>query len=194
MTGWIEGTACALVMLLVASPAAAQDEVTAQTTVAEMPAADAEAVIADAVRAAPEHIGANAAVMGWDGAMLREGTNGWVCMPTPPSMAGPAPMCLDEPWMSWAQGWSQKTEPDVRRVGIGYMLAGDTGASNSDPYASGPDAVDDWVDAGAHVMIVVPDAASLEGVPTDPSAGAWVMWKGTPYAHIMVPIEGIDTP
>ncbi len=193
MTGTL-ATACALAMLL-APTLAAQEAVTAQTAVAEAPAgADAEAVIADAVAAAPEHIGANATVVTWEGATLREGTNGWVCMPTPPSMTGPAPMCLDEPWMAWAQGWSQKTEPDVDRVGIGYMLAGDTGASNSDPFASGPDAVDDWVDAGPHVMIVVPDAASLEGIPTDPNAGAWVMWEGTPYAHIMVPVEGIEAP
>ena len=37
-------------------------------------------------------------------------------------------------------------------------------------------------------MIIVPDAALLEGVPTDPNAGGpYVMWKGTPYAHIMMP-------
>jgi len=26
--------------------------------------------------------------------------------------------------------------------------------------------------------------------PTDPkSGGPWVMWKGTPYAHVMVPVS-----
>jgi len=36
----------------------------------------------------------------------------------------------------------------------------------------------------------VPDAAALEGLPTHPDAGGpWVMYKGTPFAHIMVPIK-----
>ena len=30
----------------------------------------------------------------------------------------------------------------------------------------------------------------LDSLPTDPkNGGPWVMFKGTPYAHIMVPIE-----
>lgn len=37
-------------------------------------------------------------------------------------------------------------------------------------------------------MILTPDAALLDTLPTDPNAGGpWVMWKGTKYAHIMVP-------
>lgn len=35
-------------------------------------------------------------------------------------------------------------------------------------------------------MIVVPDAKALEGLSTDPKDPVYVMWKGTPYAHIMV--------
>lgn len=68
------------------------------------------------------------------------------------------------------------------------MLAGDSGASNSDPYAT--EETDDWVVVGAHLMIIVPDASMLEGIPTDPeNGGPWVMWKGTPYAHVMVPVD-----
>ena len=38
-------------------------------------------------------------------------------------------------------------------------------------------------------MLLVPDSKLLDGVPTDPHAGGpFVMWKGTPYAHVMVPI------
>jgi hypothetical protein len=68
------------------------------------------------------------------------------------------------------------------------MLAGDSGASNSDPYATEP--TDDWVVGGPHLMIIVPDPSMLEGIPTDPeNGGPWVMWKGTPYVHIMVPVR-----
>lgn len=153
-----------------------------------------EAKIADAASAAPASISDNATIMDWDNTVLREGTNGWTCFPTPPDFAdkGNAPMCLDEVWVGWAQAWMNKTEPDADRVGIGYMLGGDTGASNSDPFATDPAAVDDWVDAGPHVMVIVPDEDDLEGVPTDPNTGgAWVMWKDTPYVHIMIPTEGI---
>lgn len=185
MTRWFTATASALALLLMAAPASAQDETAAQSP---------GATIAEAASAAPQHLRANATVMTWDGTVLREGTNGWTCMPTPPGMVGTAPMCLDAPWLAWAQAWSQKTEVDIARAGVGYMLAGDTGASNSDPFATGPDAVDDWVDAGSHVMVIVPDPAALEGFPTDPHAGAWVMWQGTPYAHIMIPIEEVVAP
>jgi hypothetical protein len=38
-------------------------------------------------------------------------------------------------------------------------------------------------------MIIVPDNALLAGLPTDPeNGGPYVMWKGTPYAHVMVPV------
>jgi hypothetical protein len=37
-------------------------------------------------------------------------------------------------------------------------------------------------------MVLVPDLRLLDGVSTDPNnGGPFVMWKGTPYAHIMVP-------
>lgn len=37
-------------------------------------------------------------------------------------------------------------------------------------------------------MMLTPDAAQLDALPTDPNnGGPWVMWKGTKYAHIMVP-------
>lgn len=154
---------------------------------------EADATIEEALAATVPGIAENATVVDWEGNVLREGSNGWTCLPTPPGFDGVAPMCLDEPWMAWAEAWQNKTEPAIDRPGVAYMLGGDTGASNSDPYATDPSAVDDWVDAGNHLMILVPDPAMLEGLPTDPAnGGPWVMWKGTPYAHIMVPAFGAD--
>ncbi len=74
-------------------------------------------------------------------------------------------------------------------MGFSYMLQGDMPVSNVDPFAAGPTADNEWLpNAGPHVMILVPDARMLEGISTDPhNGGPWVMWKGTPYAHIMVP-------
>jgi hypothetical protein len=68
------------------------------------------------------------------------------------------------------------------------MLAGDEGASNIDPFAEGPTDDNEWVVEGPHLMIIVPPEL-LEGFPTDPdNGGPYVMWKGTPYAHLMVPV------
>ena len=37
-------------------------------------------------------------------------------------------------------------------------------------------------------MVLTPDTKQLDALPTDwHSGGPWVMWKGTKYAHIMVP-------
>lgn len=183
MTRWYLsslGAACAVLAL-------------AGVATAQEPAGDVDVKIADAISAAPSQISDGATIVDWDGTVLREGSNAWTCMPTPPGMAeGNAPMCLDAMWLNWAQAWQSKTEPEISRVGVGYMLGGDTGASNSDPWATDPDAVEDWVVANQHLMVIVPDVAALEGIPTDPSAGAWVMWAGTPYAHVMIPIGEIE--
>ncbi|MFQ5747750.1 MAG: hypothetical protein ACE5HF_11125 [Gemmatimonadota bacterium] len=149
--------------------------------------ADAEALIQDALSATIPQMAEGATVLDWESHVLKSGDNGWTCFPTPPTMET-GPMCLDGPWLAWADGWMHQKPVEVDRVGLGYMLAGDSGASNSDPYAE--EETDDWVVSGPHLMIIVPDAASLEGIPTDPAnGGPWVMWKDTPYAHIMVPVR-----
>jgi hypothetical protein len=101
-------------------------------------------------------------------------------------------MCMDSEWMTWAEAWQNKTEYTPGSLGISYMLAGDGGASNIDPYAEGPTDDNEWIIEGAHLMILAP-AALLEGYSTDPqNGGPYVMWKGTPYAHLMVPVGSRD--
>jgi hypothetical protein len=152
---------------------------------------DRQTMINDAMSAAPDAIARKATIMDWAGNTLRAGTNGYTCFPTPPNLKGKAPMCLDGPWMAWADAWMNKKPFKASGVGTAYMLAGDGGASNIDPYATGPTADNQWVVEGPHLMIIVPDAATLEAIPTDPkNGGPYVMWKGTPYVHIMVPTTG----
>lgn len=146
----------------------------------------AEAKIRLAVSAGPSDISRNAAVVepaaGGQMKQLRAGTNGWVCM------AEPEAMCLDKEWQGWADAWMNKKDPKIKGVGIGYMLKGDKGASNTDPYATGPMPNNQWVVSPAHIMVLTPNTSQLDALPTDPhNGGPWVMWKGTKYAHIMVP-------
>ena len=146
------------------------------------------AKIARAMSAAPPSISKNATIMEMtaDGKMkqLRDGTNGWMCLVE----ADGTPMCLDKEWQAWADGWMNKKEPQVKSIGLAYMLKGDKGASNTDPYADKATADNHWVVSGPHVMVVLPDTSQLDALPTDPwNGGPWVMWKGTKYAHIMMP-------
>jgi hypothetical protein len=157
----------------------------------------AEEKIADAMSAAPASIASRATIMDWpatsDGqpSQLRAGSNGWVCFPTAPRVHARharEPFCLDEAAQAWAHAWMTKTAPQMKTIGIGYMLAGDGGASNTDPFATEKTAQNDWVESGPHVMIHVGDVGQLKDFNTDPSTGApYVMWQGTPYAHIMIP-------
>ena len=153
------------------------------------------AKIARAMSAAPPSISKNATIMEMtaDGKMkqLRAGTNGWLCMTEPNG----TPMCLDKEWQNWADGWINKKDPEVKNLGLAYMLKGDKGASNTDPYADKPAPDNQWVVSGPHVMVIVPDTAQLDVLPTDPqNGGPWVMWKGTKYAHIMVPTAAMPKP
>jgi len=152
--------------------------------------------IANAVAAAPAAISAKAAVLDWpakEGAapeLLRAGANGWTCFPDYPDSKGNDPMCVDDVWVKFFEAYMAHKPPVVTRVGIGYMTAAGGGwASNTDPYAMKETMDNHWGLHQPHLMIVVPDQKSLDGIPADPKAGGpYVMFPGTPYAHIMAPI------
>lgn len=148
------------------------------------------ALIANALSAAPVSVAAGATVVAHDGRVLRKGTTDWVCMPDMADVPNDSPMCLDASWRAFIGAWMKKQAPAVSQVGFGYMLQGDMPVSNTDPFASSPTAGNMWLqDSGPHVMMLLPDAGLLEEMSTDPRAGGpYVMWKGTPYAHVMVPV------
>jgi hypothetical protein len=150
--------------------------------------------ITSAESAAPASISHHAAIMTADmsGAMktVREGTNGWTCMPDDPQTPGPDPMCMDANAAKWAQAMLSHKAPPEGAPGLMYMLEGGTDASNSDPYATKPTATNDWIKTGPHLMIVGSKellAGYPSGAKPDTSA-PYVMWAGTPYAHLMVPV------
>ena len=149
--------------------------------------ASKEAKVARAMSAAPPAVGKDATIMDVDGKILREGTNGWHCMPG--IMPGDDhPMCNDAVWSKLMQAVGSKGEFKTDRIGISYMLQGDARVNNADPFDSKEDPGETWVQEGPHMMVVVPDPKMLAGLPDDPNGGGpYVMWKGTPYAHIMVP-------
>ena len=76
------------------------------------------------------------------------------------------------------------------------MLNARWAVSNTDRLATEPTADNQWHEGGSHLMLVVPDPAMLEGFPTQPTprGGAYVMFPGTPYAHLMIPIPEAHAP
>ncbi|MCJ8190225.1 hypothetical protein [Sphingomicrobium aestuariivivum] len=148
--------------------------------------------IASALSAAPASIAAGASVADMDGRLLREGSNGWTCLPESQMMG---PMCNDARWMALL-GAFMKGEPyEGDEFGLSYMLAGEAGApgvSNIDPTATAPTEDNQWVKEGPHLMVILPDPAAYEGITTDTSAPVYVMWKDTPYAHLMVRVGDED--
>jgi hypothetical protein len=156
------------------------------------------AKIASALSAAPPGIAARAAVMdlpGKDGkmVMLREGSNGWTCIPSEPKSKYIVnnSMCADQTFFTFLGAlMSGKPAPGINQVGYSYMLSADDWESNTDVASKAPTADNQWHHVGSHVMIAYPDAKMLEGLPTRPSKnGAYVMWAGTPYAHVMFPVK-----
>lgn len=153
------------------------------------PTTDA-AKIASALSAAPAEVAKGATVVDMPSMkVLRPGTNGWTCLPDGPS-PGVDPMCLDANGMEWAGAWMQHKDPPAGKMALGYMLMGGSDASNTDPFATSPNGADRWVDTGPHLMVLnigdrfagYPTTATNTKVP-------YVMFPGTPYAHLMIPVK-----
>lgn len=169
--------------------------IVASTTAMAKTPSDAK-LIASAEHAAPAAVakGATIVAMGADGKMrtLREGHNGFTCMPDNPATPGPDPMCMDKNAFAWAGAWMAHKPPPPGKVGFMYMLEGGTDFSNTDPYATKPGPGNHWIRTDSHVMIVGADQAFYDMYPKSPDPDTkmpYVMWAGTPYQHLMVPVK-----
>ncbi|NCX34289.1 MAG: hypothetical protein EBX23_02795 [Proteobacteria bacterium] len=151
--------------------------------------------------AAPDFIGNFATVVGASGEVIREGTNGWTCLPFIPmpkmgfkTANEAAPACADANAVAWANAYIAQAKPEIENDGWIWMKHGDTGVDNFRPYSEGDKAntkAEDWIYSGSHLMLMPKDPSSLDGVSTDFTTGApYVMMKGTPFVHLMIPLDG----
>lgn len=150
--------------------------------------------IQNAVSAAPMQIAQNATVLDWPGAdgtlpELRKGTNDWTCLPDFPGSPGNDPICVDQPAMEWFQAYMQKKSPALKQPGLAYMLQGGSDPSNTDPFAEDPAPGEDWMNAPPHVMVFPTGKLDTKVYGTAMNGGPWIMWAGTPYEHLMMPVE-----
>jgi hypothetical protein len=146
-----------------------------------------QAKIARAMSAGPTEVAKSARIVDTTAhgtAVLREGNNGFTCMPGNPRAVGDPPMCADTAAMQWfADFKAHKPEPTNRKPGIVYMLAGATQRSDTDPY----DTASPPILIGPHWMIMWPFDPKTTGFPTTHKpTGAYIMWAGSPWAHLHV--------
>jgi hypothetical protein len=150
--------------------------------------ADAPAKIARALSAGPANITEHATVAEPDEhgglRILRPGTNDFTCMPGDVTRIGMPPMCADKVAMQWNKDFEEhKAKPTTTVPGIEYMLAGATQRSDSDPF----DKTSPPIKVGPHWMLLWPFDPKTSGLPTTHKAtGAYIMWAGSPYAHVHV--------
>lgn len=157
-----------------------------------------ESEIKRALSAAPPAIAEGSAVVSMDesGKMtqLRSGTNGWTCLPHDMGTPGGQPLCLDANGLEWYHAAMTGKEPDPNKIGYSYMLQGGSVWSNTDPAATKlPQGQKDFVHVPPHFMILNAKVAASSGFPsgeaTPNTHKPFVMFGGTPFALIIVPVK-----
>jgi hypothetical protein len=172
--------------------------VSGQDTASPVAGQDVAAKIENAASAAPPSITDEATILdneldaGGKFVLLREGSNGWFCFPDVPTTPGNDPSCNDQTWLDWTYAYVAGEAPNVTVAGLAYMLQGGSDASNTDPFATEPAAGEDWMTSPPHVMILLPGKLDLTVFTTGHhTGGPYVMWAGTPYEHIMMPVAEV---
>jgi hypothetical protein len=114
---------------------------------------------------------------------VKKGTNEYTC-----TVTNIGPMCMGPIAVEWVHAWQTHTPPPDK-LGFIYMLSGDTGASNTDPWAVKQEPGNHWVKTGPHIMAVGPQVKKMLGFPRMPDlTRPYVTWSGTPYEHLVLPV------
>ena len=144
-----------------------------------------------ALSAAPAHIAKEAAVMvyGSDGKLVevKPGTNGFTCIPTVMNLPEPDPMCMDGAVHQWMTDlMNNAPKPSNTAPGITYMARGGSHYEKDGKVVMQPDGAT-VVKEPPHWMVMWPFDPTASKLPTHPNpSGVYIMFDGTPYAHLMV--------
>jgi hypothetical protein len=154
------------------------------------PEAEAEFIKA-AEEGAPEQISTKAAIARMEPSgkttIVRPGSNGFTCTLMPDESH--APYCGDKRGFQWiVAAMSHKPAPPAGGTGIAYMAKG--GLHYETPEGEivmAPSAQTRSVREPPHWMLLTPLDPAATGIPTKPNAGgSYIMFAGTPYAHLMI--------
>lgn len=144
-----------------------------------------------ALSAAPAHIAKNAGVMtfGADGQLTetKKGTNGFTCIPTVMNLPDPDPMCMDAAVHQWLTDLMHNAPKPTNTVpGIAYMARGGSHFEKNGEVVMGSEGAE-IVSEPPHWMIMWPFDPTETKLPTAPNpSGFYIMFAGTPYAHLMI--------
>ncbi|MBI5598553.1 MAG: hypothetical protein HY890_02315 [Deltaproteobacteria bacterium] len=154
----------------------------------------AEEQVRIARSAAPSRISTDAAVMvyGKDGKLMevKKGTNGFTCVPDIEGQETPDPICMDRAAYQWLNDAMMGAPKPTNTVpGIAYMARGGwhwekngkiTPATKNEPGAK-------RVKEPPHWMILWPFDSKTTAIPSiSGRSGTYIMYEGTPYAHLMI--------
>ncbi|EOD17516.1 hypothetical protein EMIHUDRAFT_458976 [Emiliania huxleyi CCMP1516] len=92
------------------------------------------------------------------------------------------------------KGWMARKKPLMKRDAFVWMLQGDLGFDNTDPFVTSKEEAgpDQWIESGPHLMMFPKDPAALsDAFTSDFSLGEpYTMFPGTDFAHLMIPASG----
>lgn len=158
------------------------------------PPATAAEKITNALAALPVSVRAAARVVDYPARVgdpypeLRAGTNEWTCFPDYGPSQGDDPTCYNRAGMQWLDAYYAGKKPKLTEPGVLYRLRGGSDASLSDVTAAEPPPGATWVLHGPHIVIIPTAATNTKDYPTTPGDHPWVMWRGTDYEHIHLPV------
>ncbi len=117
---------------------------------------------------------------------LRAGTNGFTCGLMPDDNS---PYCGDKHAWAWlVAAFTGQPKPPNTEPGISYMMEGGTHYETpTGEIVMEPGPNTKAVKEPPHWMLMWPVDPATSGLPTKPNpGGVYVMFPGTPYAHLMI--------
>jgi len=162
-----------------------------KSTVKDVKAMSEKDQTALALSAAPARISKDAGVMiyGADGKLTeaKKGTNGFTCIPTVMNLPVPDPICMDAASNQWMTDvMDNAPKPSNTVPGIAYMARGGSHfEKNGKVVMAGEGAK--VVKEPPHWMVMWPFDPAASQLPTVPNpSGIYIMFEGSPYAHLMI--------
>lgn len=143
-----------------------------------------------ALSAGPDHVVKDATVMVIEGnhlVELKPGSGAMTCIPWLENNPEPDPVCMDRATVQWIKDFlSGAPKPTNTEPGIAYMgRGGHHWEKDGKIVMDGQGAK--RVKEPPHWMLIWPVDAKAVGLPTAPTpGGSYVMFEGSPYAHVMI--------
>ena len=173
-------------------PTDAQASPKKKTSVKEVKAMSEKEQTALALSAAPKHIAREAGVMvfGADGKLteVRKSENGITCIPTIMNLPEPDPICMDGAAHQWMTDiMNNAPKPSNTIPGVAYMAQGGSHFEKNKKVVMQKEVGATVVKEPPHWMVMWPFDPAATKLPTAPNpSGSYIMFDGSPYAHLMV--------